>query len=141
MAKLRHVAIAASDLEGAASFYKQAFEMQEVGRVDNEIAKGIFLSDGTVNLAILQPHTDQLGRGTDYRGLHHLGFVVEDLDEAGKKLEELGAACFVQKPEQDTQSFFEVKHRGPDGVVLDISDRPWPGSAGLDDGPASRAEP
>jgi catechol 2,3-dioxygenase-like lactoylglutathione lyase family enzyme len=138
MAKLRHLAIATNDPESTAEFYKQAFGLREVGPVDGDLAQGYFLTDGTVTFAILKFKGDQLGRGMDYTGLHHVGFVVEDLDETGQRLEELGAPCFMPKPEKPG-NFFEVKHRGPDGVVLDISDHAWPGGMGLEDVPAASA--
>ena len=138
MAKLRHLAIATDDPDKTAEFYKQAFGLREVGPIDGELARGYFLTDGTVTFAILKFKSDQLGRGMDYVGLHHIGFVVEDLDEAGQRLESLGAPCFMPKPE-NTSSFFEVKHRGPDGVVLDISDHAWPGGMGLEDVPLAEA--
>lgn len=134
MAKLRHIAIATKDVEKTAQFYKDAFEFKEVGRTNSKLAKGIYLSDGTINMAILdlsQSDFDQLGRGPDYVGVHHFGIVVEDRKAMSKKLEELGAPCILDEPTSPT-SFFEVKHRGPDGVVIDISEKPWLGSAGLD---------
>lgn len=139
MAKLRHLAIATNDPDATAEFYKQAFDLRDVKSTDSNLAKGRFLTDGTVTIAILKfRNVDQLGKGLDYTGLHHIGFVVEDLDGTGEKLEQLGAPCFMPKPEQAT-SFFEVKHRGPDGVVIDISNHAWPGGMGLEDTPA--AEP
>ena len=138
MAKLRHVVLATKDPDATAEFYKQAFDFKEVRRTDSDLATGVFLSDGTLNIAVLNFKTDQLGRGMDYVGLHHIGVVVEDLEQTGKKLESLGAPCFMGKPEKPT-GFFEVKHRGPDGVVIDISDHPWVGSAGLEDAPAEAA--
>ena len=54
MAKLRHIALHTPDPEKTAEFYKQVFDMVEVGRTDSPIAKGIYLSDGTINLAVLR---------------------------------------------------------------------------------------
>ena len=131
MAKIRHIAIATKNPEETAKFYREHFEMEEVGRTSSRLAEGIYLSDGTINVAILDFKTDQLGRGVDYVGLHHFGFVVDDVDQMSKELEEAGAPRFEQNQGSPT-SFFEVKHRGPDGVVFDISGHPWAGSAGLD---------
>lgn len=65
-------------------------------------------------------------------GLHHFGVVVDDADKYVEKLESLGAECFMKPPaEERMKGSFEVKFRGPDGVVFDISDRPWPGSEPL----------
>ena len=93
MPKLRHIAIAAEDPEAMAEFYKKAFDFEEVGRPNGVLADGVFLSDGTLNMAILKFKTDQLGKGMDYRGIHHFGVLVEDVDEFSKKLEGLGAAA------------------------------------------------
>ncbi len=130
-AKLRHIAIATKDPEKTAEFYKQVFDMKEVGRTDSHLAKGVFLSDGVMNVAILNFKTDQLGKGMDYVGLHHLGFVVDSLEETDKRFDELGAECLQEKPKHAT-SFFEVKHRGPDGVVIDTSEHGWIGTGALD---------
>ncbi len=87
MPKLRHIAIAAEDPEAMAEFYKKAFDFKEVGRPNGFLADGVFLSDGTLNMAILKFKTDQLGKGMDYRGIHHFGVLVEDVDAFSKKLE------------------------------------------------------
>ena len=93
MPKLRHIAIAAEDPEAMAEFYRKAFDFVEVGRPNGVLADGVFLSDGTLNMAILKFKTDQLGKGMDFRGIHHFGVLVEDVDEFSKKLESLGAAA------------------------------------------------
>jgi catechol 2,3-dioxygenase-like lactoylglutathione lyase family enzyme len=137
MAKLRHLALATNDPEATAAFYKKAFDLREVGPIESSLADGYFLTDGTVTIAILKCKSDQLDRGMDYLGLHHIGFVVDDLDKAGERLETPGAPCFQHKP-TEPMAFFEVKHRAPDAVVLDISDHAWPGGAGLEE-PAQTA--
>ncbi|HEY4405915.1 MAG TPA: VOC family protein, partial [Xanthobacteraceae bacterium] len=58
MAKIRHIALATKDPEKVANFYKAAFEMKEVGRAGPPNPKpgqvyGVYLSDGTLNMAIL----------------------------------------------------------------------------------------
>src|SRR5581483_3413506 len=123
MPKLRHIALATKDPEATAAFYKRVFDMKEVGRTDTELANGIYLSDGTINVAILNFKTDQLGRGMDYTGLHHFGFLVEDVDATSKQLEADGAPRFEQTTVA-AMGGFEVKHRGPDGVVFDIAGHP-----------------
>jgi methylmalonyl-CoA/ethylmalonyl-CoA epimerase len=127
--KLRHLAIATPDPEQTAAFYKEVFGFEEVGRTDTPLAKGVYLSDGTLNLAILRFHTDQLGRGLDYVGLHHFGVHIADPDDTFARLAKAGSK---QKDEQPgATSFFETKFIGPDGVVFDISEHGWVGAAGL----------
>jgi catechol 2,3-dioxygenase-like lactoylglutathione lyase family enzyme len=135
MAKLRHIALATDDPTKTAEFYKEVFGFKEVGRIGGPssttgLAWGYYLSDGTLNLAILKfMNVDQLGKGLDFRGVHHFGVLVEDLEETTRKLEKAGSPC-VLKPEPNTaNSYFEIKYRGPDGVVFDITDHPWVGAA------------
>ncbi len=134
MAKIRHIAIATNDPVKTAEFYKNAFEFEEIARTgpDNPLAEGVFLSDGTLNLAILKFKTDQLGKGMDFTGVHHFGVLVEDGEKATEKLEALGATCFLKPEPGDRMGYFEIKFRGPDGTVFDIAEHPWGGSAPLD---------
>jgi catechol 2,3-dioxygenase-like lactoylglutathione lyase family enzyme len=141
MAKLRHIALATNDPEKTAEFYRKAFDFKEVGRVgspDNPggIAWGVYLSDGTLNIAILKfKNVDQLGKGLDYVGIHHFGVLVDDLDPYMKRLtEELGADCFMKQDPGAKAEFFETKFRGPDDVVFDVSEHPWVGAAPQDQG-------
>jgi catechol 2,3-dioxygenase-like lactoylglutathione lyase family enzyme len=135
MAKIRHIALATNDPVKTAEFYKKAFDFKEVGRTGSAddpkgIAWGFYLSDGTLNLAILKfKNVDQLGRGLDYVGIHHFGVLIDDLPAQMEKLEAMGAPCFM-KPEAGMGNvFFETKFRGPDGVVFDCSEHPWVGAA------------
>jgi catechol 2,3-dioxygenase-like lactoylglutathione lyase family enzyme len=143
MAKLRHIAIATKDPVKTAEFYKQAFDFREIARTppDNPLASGVFLSDGTINLAILNFKTDQLGKGMDFTGVHHFGVLVEDTEATMKKLESLGGECFLKPDPEDRMGYFEIKFRGPDGTVFDIAGHPWGGSAPLESEQARLREP
>jgi len=141
MAKLRHIAIAAEDPYATAEFYKQAFEFVEVRRTQPRgegSSYGVFLSDGTISLAILHFGWDQ-GHGLDFRGLHHFGVLVEDIDASVEHLEKLGATCFAKRPE-GKQGFYETKFHGPDRVVFDITDHPWVGAAPLEETTAEKPQ-
>lgn len=137
MPKLRHIALATQDPLKTAEFYKKAFGFKEVGRTGtpgkaDQIAWGFYLSDGTLNMAILKfQKVDQLGKGLDYVGIHHFGILVDDLDEYMKTCEELGAPCFMKQDPNASNSFFETKFRGPDGVVFDLSEHCWVGAEPL----------
>ena len=140
MPKIRHIALATNDPVGTAEFYKKAFEFKEVGRTGDPndpggIAWGIYLSDGTLNLAVLKfKNVDQLGRGLDYVGIHHFGVLVDDLQGYMEKLEGMGAPCFMKPEPGMGDVFFETKFRGPDGTVFDVSEHPWVGAAPQDVG-------
>ena len=133
MPKLRHIAIAAEDPEAMAEFYKKAFDFVEVGRPNGVLADGVFLSDGTLNMAILKFKTDQLGKGMDFRGIHHFGVLVEDVEEFSRKLESLGAEHYIDQGQGGHQAgYFEKKFYGPERVLFDIAEH---------GGGASRCQP
>jgi catechol 2,3-dioxygenase-like lactoylglutathione lyase family enzyme len=132
MPKLRHIAIAAADPEAMANFYKEAFDFVEVGRPNGVLADGVFISDGTLNMAILKFKSDQLGKGMDYTGLHHFGVLVEDVEEFSKKLESLGAEHYIDQGQKGPQSgYFEKKFYGPEHILFDIAEHGWAGAEPL----------
>lgn len=135
MPKLRHIALHTPDIEKTAEFYKHVFEMKEVGRTNSSIAEGIYLTDGDLNVAVLHFKDPAAadrhdGMGPNVMGIHHMGFWIEDAEEARKRLLEAGA-----EPRGDIapagNSFFEEKWKGPDGVMIDISEHGWGGAAPL----------
>jgi hypothetical protein len=136
MPKIRHLAIASEHPGKAAEFFKQAFEFKELSRFGLDPARpdhaprpcGVFLSDGTINLAILKVAADGLGVENGFLGICHFGVVIDDMDAWTQKLEALGAPCIVGKDKIPPGAHYEIKFRGPDNVVFDISDRPWPGT-------------
>lgn len=141
MAKLRHLAIACKDPDAMADFYVQAFGFKEVRRGDGPLAYGIHLSDGVIDLAILRCKTDQIGKGMDYTGMHHFGVLVEDIDTTAKTLEGLGAEHYMDQSDRQARSgAFEMKFYGPEGVLFDIAEHPWTGSAALDEAEKAAAE-
>lgn len=139
MAKLRHIAIATQDEDATAKFYIDVFGMTEVGKIDIPIVSGYFLSDGTINLAILHFKNDQIAgaeRGKEWSGIHHIGFQVENVEEITQKLAAAGAS-----PREDINQVLgmgregsrhgnaEIRYSGPDGVMFDISQGGWVGTA------------
>ncbi len=80
MAKLRHIAIQVPDLQKAAKFYEDVFDLKRVAEVEAPIGNAISLSDGVVNLTLLHfPEGTKGGKGgPDWAGLHHFGFIVEN---------------------------------------------------------------
>jgi glyoxylase I family protein len=139
MAKLRHIAIATQNAEETAKFYVEVFGMKQIAKLDTPIVSGAFLTDGTINLAILDFKNDQVAgaeRGKAWSGIHHIGFEVESLEEIAQKL----AAAGCTRREDINQALgigmgsnhhgnAEVRYSGPDGVMFDVSQTGWMGTA------------
>ena len=137
MAKLRHIAMSVDDPEKTADFYCEAFDMKRVGRTDSPLAKGCYVSDGVITVALLKYKDDRSAgfvkgedeRGRDFVGLHHLGFWVDDLPEAEKKIEQAGGRYFMGRPDADAPTtFYEMKFRDPNGVIVDVTHLGWGGA-------------
>ena len=128
MAKLRHFALSVPDPEAeAAAFYEQAFGLERVDENDYAGATGVFLSDGVINLALLRYKTDEAAgedRGKDYFGVHHSGFVVDDVDEASTCIIEAGGT-YLSGDVAHTGGFYEIKFRDPNGIIVDITHNGW----------------
>ena len=135
MARLRHIAVCVKDLEKAAKFYETVFEMKEVGRETIEIGSAIYMSDGVINMALLNfkgkggTAASDLKEGSTFVGAHHFGIQVEDLVETQKRIEANGGKFFFDLG-NEREGNFERKFKDPDGVIFDISKHGWQGTDG-----------
>ncbi|MCI0524547.1 MAG: VOC family protein [Acidobacteria bacterium] len=132
MGKLRHIAISVPDPWKAAEFYQKAFGLEKVGETDSSLTRGVYLSDGVVNIALLNYKSDQAAgedRGRDYVGLHHIGFWVEDVDETRKSIEDAGGQYYMGEVPNKSNIFYEVKFRDPNGVIFDVTAHGWGGAS------------
>lgn len=131
MARIKHIAIRTPDPEKTAAFYKDVFGLKEVGQART----GCYLSDGYINLAILKSRDDGDGESprdvSGYGGIHHFGFMVDDVDETCRKLDEAGAKAMTSRADVGhggtaaARSYYEIKYRGPDGQELDVTETGW----------------
>jgi len=118
MAKLRHIAIIVPDPEQAATFFEQAFDMKRCGVA----RRGIHVTDGTVNVALLKKETDE-----EKIGIAHFGMWVDDLDSADKKVVDAGGTYIAGRPTSPV-SFYEAKYKDPLGIVFDLTHKGWAGA-------------
>lgn len=129
MAKIKHIAIRATDPEMAAAFYKEVFGLKQVGLGRN----GIYLSDGQINLAILRCKSEKEG-GSGIVGVEHIGFQVEDVEGTLAKLSRHGGRALMDRVDvtptdaANPRSYYEIKCTGPDSQILDISGSGWVGT-------------
>jgi len=141
MPKIKHIALSTQDVDKTARFYIDVFGMKEIGKIDSPSARGYYLSDGDINLAILNFKNDAAAgaeRGKDWSGIHHIGFQVESLEAITERLAAAGS-----KPRDDINQALgvgqghhryanvEVKYSGPDGVTVDVSETGWVGTTGV----------
>ena len=126
MAKLRHLAMQVPDLEKAALFYERCFDMKRVNKVTAPIGDAVILSDGVMNLTLLNFPEGAKGVVNEptWAGLHHFGFVVDDLEASQKKVESEGGQFFMKLPSFPGVDA-ESKFKDPNGVVFDISEHDW----------------
>ena len=124
MARIKHIALSTDDPVKTAEFYKQTFGLTELRREPKDTgADGVWLSDGYIYFAILKyggDDTPNLGEGpSTVKGIHHIGFYVDDLDQARAAVE--AASC----TECPGSSKVNLKYKGPDGVMIDMRARGW----------------
>lgn len=141
MPKIKHIALSTQDPDGTVRFYMDVFGMKHMGRIDSPAVRGYFLSDGDINLAILNFKSDAAAgseRGKGFSGIHHIGFQVESLEAIALRLAAAGSRRRDDINEAlgvghaDTRyANVEVKYTGPDGVTLDVSETGWVGTTGF----------
>ena len=123
MAKIRHIAYRAADVDAMAKFFVDAMGMKMIQKRRNN---AIDLSDGSVNITILPLPGNGM---TDRRpGIDHIGFTAENNEEQFRKLKEAGAteAGAVNLG----SAYYEDKFTGPEGIIIDVGH--WQGAAPLE---------
>lgn len=133
MAKIRHIAICTKDLDGTADFFQRFFELKLLERTDVGEYAYAFLTDGYLNIALLDFRTEASARafgvdaGPGFVGVHHFGFVVADPHAVVAQLKQHGKR--VIDPPTDVGKdgvHFEAKVYDPNGILVDIGTA-WPG--------------
>ena len=141
MAKIKHIAIASQEPDKTAGFFKKVFGMREVGKVESANASGYYLSDGNINLAILNFHSPVVAGdefGVDYAGIHHIGFQVNDAEATDILLkqndshprDDINKALHSEMGSGHGGRNVETKYAGPEGIMIDISQSGWIGTDG-----------
>lgn len=116
--RLRHIAIIVPDPEASAKFFEEAFGMTRAGTA----RRGIYMTDGTMNVALLGKETPE-----EEIGLYHFGMWVDDLDAAEKQVVKAGGKYLAGRP-TSPNSFYEAKYKDPLGIVFDLTHTGWKGA-------------
>jgi catechol 2,3-dioxygenase-like lactoylglutathione lyase family enzyme len=126
VAKIRHIAYRAEDVETMAQFFANVLEMSVVERRANG---AIDLTDGTINITVL-PMVTGTSTGHERPGVNHIGFSVADEDAVARAMEAAGAQQIGRIG--DVQgAHYELKYKGPEGIIVDIGH--WIGAAPIED--------
>jgi catechol 2,3-dioxygenase-like lactoylglutathione lyase family enzyme len=145
MARIKHIALVTDDPAKTAEFYKQHFGLTELYRRPTDTGeKGVWLSDGYIYFAILKYGTGdapKLGpeQSSDLRGIHHIGFQVDDVVATEQQLKAAGVRPVPMEgrgprevtPGGPPSDSVNLKYLGPDAVHFDVRQRGWDESIGL----------
>lgn len=122
MAKIRHIAYRAADVEGMANFFVNSLEMKITQRRKNG---AIDLSDGTINITVLPMLQAGPNGEAPRQGVDHIGFTVEDEEKTFRVLEDAGARK-IATIQLGSAAHYEAKFQGPEGIVVDVGN--WIGT-------------
>ena len=122
--KLRHIALSVENVAKAQKFFEDAFGMTKAGDAQN----GIYMTDGTINVALLAKGGKVPGVDNPYYGVMHFGMWVDDLAQAEEQVKQAGAIHFQGRPPNTPNSYYEVKYRDPSGIIFDITASGWRGA-------------
>ncbi|WNC71339.1 VOC family protein [Thalassotalea psychrophila] len=135
--KLKHLAMASADPDASRDFFVNVMGWSVAGVVASRNANGYYVTDGNVNLAILNfKNGPAAGKEfpQGYVGLHHIGFQCEDIEAMVGEFQENGyqprhdvnlAQGLGKNPAKDNA---EYKMNGPENIMVDISERGWVGT-------------
>jgi catechol 2,3-dioxygenase-like lactoylglutathione lyase family enzyme len=126
MAKVRHIAYRAEDVDGMANFFVNAMGMTIKQKRKNN---AIDLSDGTINITVLPLRVGTPGGEAPKAGIDHIGFMAENDAEAARMIEAAGAKKVGTVP-LGSAAYYEDKFIGPEGIVVDLGH--WVGAAPLE---------
>jgi catechol 2,3-dioxygenase-like lactoylglutathione lyase family enzyme len=126
MAVLRHVAFRCKDKEATRQFYEM-IGFKFVGYRGGNSKGSVDLSDGTINITVIQYQGEERQPLEELSEFMHIGIIVDDLEAVYKKLLENGAdllrddikkRVLIDWDNPPTRSF---KVADPDGNVVDIT--------------------
>jgi catechol 2,3-dioxygenase-like lactoylglutathione lyase family enzyme len=142
MARIKHIALITDDPAKTAEFYKEHFGLTELYRRPSSTGEhGVWLSDGYIYFAILKygdPGAPPLGEGhkSDLRGIHHIGFQVDNIAATEAELKAAGVRPVtmgegydrrerMSQPGGPPADTVNLKYLGPDAVQFDVRQRGW----------------
>ena len=105
-----------------AEFYTRVFDMKEMYRTKNG---AIHLSDGEVNLALLNANNPKDARDNVRVGMNHFGFHISDQETTIQRIKEIHPKGAPEQRPQGT-SYAELRGTDSDENMFDLST--WSGA-------------
>jgi len=132
--QINHISIRSSEPERVAEFYHEVFDLKEGKNFFDEDA--LCVTDDTVNLIIRR--TSNHSYMSMREGIDHFGYVVENIEQVKKEMDEFGRAHPEATPKELAAGVFghitqedidgckigEYAIADPDGLLVDLSERP-----------------
>jgi catechol 2,3-dioxygenase-like lactoylglutathione lyase family enzyme len=145
MARIKHIALVTDNPAKTAEFYKEHFGLTELYRRPSTTGEhGVWLSDGYIYFAILKYGEEGapklgVGQSSDLRGIHHIGFQVDDVVAKEAELKAAGVKPVPMSPREMREQVaggppsdaVNLKYLGPDEVQFDVRQRGWDESISL----------
>jgi len=118
MNRIVHIALKVDDLERSTKFYETVFGFKESKTEKVRDHTSRHLSDGTIDLSIMQYDADTESAESKAAGegpcIHHFAVEVDDLEKAEKEIREQGCDV-ISDP-----GVIPVKFRAPGGTVCEL---------------------
>lgn len=118
MNRIVHIALKVDDLERSTKFYETVFGFRESKTEKVRDHTSRHLSDGTIDLSIMQYDADTESAESQAAGegpcIHHFAVEVDDLEKAEREIREQGCDV-ISDP-----GVIPVKFRAPGGTVCEI---------------------
>ncbi len=111
---MHHAHLMASDLEATLAYYQNYFGGEVVADLEMAGARNVFMKVGAGRLHFYEQPPKAEGRSA----IHHLGFMVEDLERTVAKMKAGGVE--FRKPIADHGHWKYVMAPAPDGVLLEL---------------------
>ena|SRR5437763_15927240 len=116
---IEHVNLTVSDLDRSIAFYCDLLDLQVrwKGPIDGE-RLGAHVGDDRCYLALFQAAADgPVEQDYGRPGINHFGFVVDDLEEARRRLGRLGATVHFEPVYEPGRRIY---FRDPDGIEVEL---------------------
>jgi glyoxylase I family protein len=117
--RLEHVNLTVTDLDRSIAFYSDLLDLHVrwKGPIDGD-RLGAHVGDDDMYLALFQATAPgDVDHDYLHPGINHVGFVVDDLDDARRRLERLGASVHL---EGDYDPGRRIYFFDPDGYEVEL---------------------